>query len=36
VEFFAVASEYFFEQPELFRSKHPELNEVLTRIFIRK
>jgi MtfA peptidase len=36
VEFFAVASEYFFEQPELFRSKHPELNEMLARIFIRK
>ena len=36
VEFFAVASEYFFEQTELFRSSHPELNEMLTRIFIRK
>jgi Mlc titration factor MtfA (ptsG expression regulator) len=36
VEFFAVASEYFFEQPELFHSKHPELNEMLVRIFIRK
>lgn len=36
VEFFAVVSEYFFEQPELFRTKHPELNEMLTRIFIRK
>jgi MtfA peptidase len=36
VEFFAVASEYFFEQPELFRSSHLELNEMLTRIFIRK
>lgn len=36
VEFFAVVSEYFFEQPESFRSKHPELNEMLTRIFIRK
>jgi Mlc titration factor MtfA (ptsG expression regulator) len=36
VEFFAVVAEYFFEQPELFRSMHPELNEILTRIFIRK
>ena len=36
VECFAVISEYFFEQPEMFRSAHPELNEMLTRIFIRK
>lgn len=36
VEFFAVVSEYFFEQPEVFAVHYPELNEVLTRIFIRK
>ena len=36
VECFAVISEYFFEQPETFKSAHPELNELLTRIFIRK
>ena len=36
VECFPVISEYFFEQPEAFRSSHPELNEMLTRIFIRK
>jgi len=34
-EFFAVASEYFFEQPELFGEIHPELNEMMERIFIR-
>lgn len=36
VECFAVVSEYFFEQPLLFRSNHPELNEMLQRIFVRK
>jgi MtfA peptidase len=36
VEFFAVISEYFFEQPELFKERHPELNEMMERIFIRK
>ncbi|MBD0332306.1 MAG: zinc-dependent peptidase [Chitinophagaceae bacterium] len=36
VECFAVISEYFFEQPQLFRSNHPELNEMLQRIFVRK
>jgi MtfA peptidase len=35
-EFFAVLSEYFFEQPELFRERHPELNEMMEKIFIRK
>lgn len=35
VEFFAVASEYFFEQPELFKERHAELNELMERIFIR-
>ena len=32
-EFFAVAAEYFFERPELLKSKHPELYEGLVRIF---
>lgn len=36
VECFAVISEYFFEQPEQFSSRHPELNELLRKIFIRK
>jgi MtfA peptidase len=36
VECFAVISEYFFEQPDVFQSAHPELNELLRRIFIRK
>lgn len=35
VECFAVMSEYFFEQPELFRSAHPELYLMLQRIFRR-
>lgn len=35
VEFFAVASEYFFEQPEEFQLHHPELNELMQRIYIR-
>ncbi len=35
VECYAVVSEYFFENPELFRSMHPELNEMLQRIFVR-
>ncbi|PSL44868.1 hypothetical protein CLV51_105241 [Chitinophaga niastensis] len=32
-EFFAVISEYFFERPDLLAEKHPELYEMLTRIF---
>ena len=32
-EFFAVASEYFFEKPDQFQAKHPELYEMLSRIF---
>lgn len=32
-EFFAVVSEYFFEQPDLFRSNHPGLHEMLERIY---
>jgi MtfA peptidase len=33
VEFFAVVSEYFFERPELLKDKHPELYELLLKIF---
>ncbi|NQT78712.1 MAG: zinc-dependent peptidase [Bacteroidetes bacterium] len=33
VEFFAVASEYFFEKPKLFARKHPELYSLLEQIF---
>lgn len=36
VECFAVIAEYFFEQPDLFHSNHPELYDMLKRIFIRK
>jgi MtfA peptidase len=32
-EFFAVASEYFFERPDLFKEKHPELYQMLSAIF---
>ena len=32
-EFFAVASEYFFEKPEQFKTKHPELFDQLSAIF---
>lgn len=32
-EFFAVASEYFFERPILFEQKNPELYNVMERIF---
>lgn len=32
-EFFAVISEYFFEQPELLKANHPELYEMLLRIY---
>ena len=35
-EFFAVASEYFFERPDLLQSKHPELYELLSAIFNQK
>ena len=33
VEFFAVASEYFFERPHLLKQKHPELYHTLSKIF---
>ena len=32
-EFFAVASEYFFERPQLFKTKHPELYALMEHIF---
>ncbi|MES2629573.1 MAG: M90 family metallopeptidase [Bacteroidota bacterium] len=32
-EFLAVTSEYFFERPELFQEKHPELYDYLHRMF---
>ena len=32
-EFFAVASEYFFERPDLLKRKHPELYEMFSRCF---
>ncbi|MEM7087574.1 MAG: M90 family metallopeptidase [Bacteroidota bacterium] len=32
-EFFAVASEYFFERPALFKRKHPELYKMLAQCF---
>jgi len=32
-EFFAVVSEYFFERPALLKDKHPELYELLLKIF---
>ena len=34
-EFFAVVSEYFFERPKLLSEKHPELYELLEKIFRR-
>ena len=35
-EFFAVVSEYFFERPDLLKTKHPELYHYLDRIFDQK
>lgn len=32
-EFFAVASEYFFERPDLLQEKHPELYKALSNVF---
>lgn len=32
-EFFAVAAEYFFERPDLFQSKHPELYKAMALLF---
>lgn len=33
-EFFAVASEYFFERPNLLKSKHPQLYDTLSSVFL--
>jgi len=35
VECFAVLSEYFFEQQHLFKNRHPQLNEMLERIYLK-
>tara|TARA_R110002050_G_scaffold209778_4_gene345764 strand:+ start:44 stop:823 length:780 start_codon:yes stop_codon:yes gene_type:complete len=35
-EFFAVASEYFFERPDLLKKKHPELYKMLVKCFNQK
>lgn len=35
VECFAVIAEYFFEQPEFFAERHPELNSMMQQIFIK-
>jgi MtfA peptidase len=35
-EFFAVASEYFFERPELLQAKHPDLFALMEQVFKRK
>jgi MtfA peptidase len=35
-EFFAVVSEYFFDRPKLLKEKHPELYELLEKIFCRQ
>lgn len=32
-EFLAVVSEYFFEKPDKFKSKHPELYQILSEMF---
>lgn len=32
-EFLAVASEYFFERPQLLERKHPELYKILSDVF---
>jgi hypothetical protein len=32
-EFFAVVSEYFFKQPQLLQANHPDLFEMLERIY---
>lgn len=36
VEFLSVASEYFFNQPDLFRKKHAELYDLMTKIYRQK
>lgn len=32
-EFFAVASEYFFERPKMLKAKHPELYQSLQKLY---
>ncbi len=32
-EFFAVAAEYFFEKPDLFKTRHPELFDLMQKVF---
>ncbi|HEY8396330.1 MAG TPA: zinc-dependent peptidase, partial [Flavihumibacter sp.] len=32
-EFFAVAAEYFFERPDLLKTKHPKLYRMMEKIF---
>jgi len=32
-EFFSVASEYFFQRPNLFKRKHPDLHQSMRRVF---
>jgi len=32
-EFFAVVSEYFFEKPDQFQTRHPELYDMLSKVF---
>jgi len=32
-EFFAVAAEYFFNRPDLFKTNHPELFTLMEKIF---
>ena len=34
IEFFAVAAEYFFERPDLFKRKHPGLYKMLEVCFV--
>ena len=36
VECFAVVSEYYFKQPDLFEQRYPELHNMLRRIFVRQ
>jgi len=35
-EFFAVVAEYFFERPDLFKKKHPDLYELMSIFFSKK
>ena len=35
-EFFAVAAEYFFERPDLFKTKYPEMYKAMQDIFMKK